>query len=125
MLVGYDIANPPGYTHNPLMRLGQTVTATYNGTRPVTSRNFVVTGILEESGNPNVDRIVKINTNTGNSFFHKLGQYDVMVVLALPCVSKRPSSCLVSLTNHKPSSWNISCLESITFLLGTYDIYQV
>jgi putative ABC transport system permease protein len=77
MLVGYDIANPPGYTHNPLIRLGQSVTATYDGT----SRNFVVTGILEESGNPNVDRIVRINTNTGNSFFHKLGQYDEMVVL--------------------------------------------
>ena len=50
--------------------------------RPATSRNFLVTGILEESGNPNLDRIVKINTNTGISFFHKLGQYDVMVVLA-------------------------------------------
>ena len=48
---------------------------------PATSRNFVVTGILEESGNPNVDRIVKINTNTGNSFFHKLGQYDVMQIM--------------------------------------------
>jgi putative ABC transport system permease protein len=78
MLVGYDIANPPGYTHNPLIRLGQAVTATYGGT----SRNFVVTGILAESGNPNVDRIVRINTLTGNSFFHKLGQYDQMVVLA-------------------------------------------
>ncbi|MFY9871358.1 MAG: ABC transporter permease, partial [Candidatus Nitrosopolaris sp.] len=78
MLVGYDIANPPGYTHNPLIRLGQTVTATFDGI----SRNFVVTGILAESGNPNVDRIVRINTNAGNSFFHKLGQYDEMIVLA-------------------------------------------
>jgi putative ABC transport system permease protein len=78
MLVGYDIANPPGYAHNPLIRLDQAVTATYEGT----SRNFVVTGILQESGNPNVDRIVRINTNTGNSFFHKSGQYDDMVVLA-------------------------------------------
>jgi putative ABC transport system permease protein len=77
MIVGYDIANPPGYTHNPLIRLGQTVTATYDGT----SRNFVVTGILTESGNSNVDRIVRINTETGNSFLHKLGQYDEMVVL--------------------------------------------
>jgi putative ABC transport system permease protein len=78
MIVGYDIANPPGYSHNPLIRLGQSVTATYQGT----SRNFVVTGILQESGNPNVDRIVRINTNVGNSFFHKSGQYDNMVVLA-------------------------------------------
>jgi putative ABC transport system permease protein len=79
MIVGYDIANPPGYTHNPLIRLGQTITLTYDGT----SLNFVVTGILQESGNSNVDRIVRINTNTGNSFFHKLGVYDEMVVLTL------------------------------------------
>ena len=43
MLVGYDIANPPDYAHNPLIRLGQAVTATYEGT----SKNFVVTGILQ------------------------------------------------------------------------------
>ena len=78
MLVGYDIANPPGYTHNPLVRLGQTVTATYGST----TRSFVVTGILKESGNGNVDKIVVINTNTGNLFFNKLGQYDEMIVLA-------------------------------------------
>jgi putative ABC transport system permease protein len=78
MLVGYDIANPPGYTHNPLIRLGQTLTATYGGT----SRHFLVTGILNEAGNPNVDRVVIINTNTGNTFFHRLGQYDQMIVLA-------------------------------------------
>jgi putative ABC transport system permease protein len=78
MLVGYDIANPPGYTHNPLIRVGQTLTATYGGT----SRHFLVTGILNEAGNPNVDRVVIINTNTGNTFFHRLGQYDQMIVLA-------------------------------------------
>jgi putative ABC transport system permease protein len=78
MLVGYDIANPPGYTHNPLIRVGQTVSATYDGT----SRHFLVTGIVNEAGNPNVDRVVIINTNTGNTFFHRLGQYDLMIVLA-------------------------------------------
>jgi putative ABC transport system permease protein len=83
MLVGYDIANPPGYTHNPLIRLGQTVKATYSySSYGSTSWSFVVTGILKETGNGNADRIVVINTNTGNIFFHKLGRYDVMVVLA-------------------------------------------
>ncbi|MGC2681427.1 MAG: hypothetical protein WA323_06120 [Candidatus Nitrosopolaris sp.] len=48
MLVGYDIANPPGYTHNPLIRVGQSITATYDGT----SRHFLVTGILNEADNP-------------------------------------------------------------------------
>src|SRR5215813_869633 len=78
MLVGYNIANPPGYTHNPLIRVGQSITATYHGT----SRHFLVTGVLNEAGNPNVDQVVIINTNTGNTFFHRLGQYDQMIVLA-------------------------------------------
>src|SRR5215467_13289428 len=78
MLVGYNIANPPGYTHNPLIRVGQSVTATYDGT----SRHFIVAGVLNEAGNPNVDQVVIINTNTGNTFFHRLGQYDLMIVLA-------------------------------------------
>ena len=78
MLVGYDIANPPGYSHNPLIRVGQTITATYGGT----SRHFLVTGVLNESGNGNTDRVVIINTNTGDTFFHRLGQYDQMIVLA-------------------------------------------
>jgi putative ABC transport system permease protein len=78
MLVGYNIANPPGYTHNPLIRVGQSNTATYDGT----SRHFLVTGILNEAGNPNVDQVVIINTNTGKLFFNKVGQYDLMIVLA-------------------------------------------
>jgi putative ABC transport system permease protein len=78
MLVGYDIANPPGYPHNPLIRLGQTITATYGGT----SRNFIVTGILQESGSGNVDKIVVINTNTGNLFFNMLGKYNYLIIMA-------------------------------------------
>jgi putative ABC transport system permease protein len=78
MLVGYDIANPPGYPNNPLIRLGQTVTATYGGT----SRNFIVTGILKESGNGGVDKIVVINTNTGNLFFNMLGKYNYLIIMA-------------------------------------------
>ena len=41
-----------------------------------------MTGILNEAGNPNVDRVVIINTNTGDTFFHRLGQYDQMIVFA-------------------------------------------
>jgi putative ABC transport system permease protein len=78
MLVGYDIANPPGYPNNPLIRLGETVTATYGGT----SRNFIVTGILKESGSGGVDKIVVINTNTGNLFFNMLGKYNYLIIMA-------------------------------------------
>jgi len=38
---------------------------------------------LSEAGNPNADQVVLINRNTGNTFFHRLGQYDLMIVLAL------------------------------------------
>ncbi len=78
MLVGYDIANPPGYPYNPLIRLGQTITATYDGT----TRSFVITGILKESGSGSVDKIVVINTNTGNLFFNMLGKYNYLIIMA-------------------------------------------
>ncbi|MFY9797965.1 MAG: ABC transporter permease [Candidatus Nitrosopolaris sp.] len=78
MLVGHDIANPPGYSHNPLVRVGQTVKATFGST----SRSFVVTGILNASGNGVVDKVIVINTITGNTLFGKLGQYDQMIVFA-------------------------------------------
>jgi len=43
-----------------------------------------VTGVLQQTGNGNADRVVRIKTYTGNSFFDKSGQYDLMVVLARP-----------------------------------------
>ena len=39
-------------------------------------------GILKESGNGSVDKIVVINTNTSNLFFNRLGKYDTVIVLA-------------------------------------------
>ena len=47
-----------------------------------TSRHFLVTGVLNEAGNANADQVVLINRNTGNTFFHRLGQYDQMIVFA-------------------------------------------
>jgi hypothetical protein len=41
LLVGYDIANPPGYPHNPLIRLGQTITMIVLA-RPADSVNTVL-----------------------------------------------------------------------------------
>jgi len=41
-----------------------------------------VTEILKASGNLVVDKIIGINTITGNTFFHRLGQYDQMIVFA-------------------------------------------
>ena len=41
-----------------------------------------MTEILKASGNLVVDKIIGINTITGNTFFHRLGQYDQMIVFA-------------------------------------------
>jgi putative ABC transport system permease protein len=78
ILVGYHIANPPGYPYNPLIKVGQTITVTYGNTY----RHFRVSGVLKESGNGNVDQIVAINRNTANLLFNKQGRYDTMVVFA-------------------------------------------
>jgi putative ABC transport system permease protein len=88
MLVGDTIANPPGKS-TPFVTIGQTVKATVTNLNTITgkteqtSRSFVITGILEPTGNPQVDKNVFINTATGNTIFKKAGKYDEMVVLAL------------------------------------------
>ena len=88
MLVGDSVANPPGKT-TPFVTVGQTVKATSTFVNPntgrteQTSRSFVVTGAMQPTGNGQVDKVVFINTATGNSLFKKSGKYDEMVVLAL------------------------------------------
>jgi putative ABC transport system permease protein len=88
MLVGDSVANPPGKT-TPFVTVGQTVKATSTFVNPntgrtqQTSRSFVVTGIMQPTGNGQVDNVVFINTATGNSLFKKSGKYDIMIVLAL------------------------------------------
>lgn len=87
VLVGDSIANPPGMT-TPFVTVGQTIKATYSFADPNTgklqqqSKSFVVTGIIQPSGNNQIDRAVIINGATANSLFHKAGKYDEMVVAA-------------------------------------------
>ena len=88
MLVGDSIANPPGLT-TPFVTVGQTVKATYSFADPHTgklqtaSRSFVVTGIMQPTGNNQIDKAVVINEATANSLFHKAGKYDSMAVAAI------------------------------------------
>jgi putative ABC transport system permease protein len=90
MLVGDGVANPPGKT-TPFVTVGQTVKATSTFVNPntgrtqQTSRSFVVTGVLQPTGNGQVDKVVFINTATGNSLFKKSGQYDEMVTFWYLC----------------------------------------
>ncbi len=78
VLVGYHIANPPGYPHNPIIKVGQTITIRYGNA----NKNLLVTGVMQEAGSSNVDNIVAINKITGNSLFNKQGRYDLLIVFA-------------------------------------------
>jgi putative ABC transport system permease protein len=88
MVVGDTIANPPGKT-TPFVTVGQTVKATFSFVDPKTgkteqqSKSFVVSAIMEPTGNNQIDNRVIINEPTGNSLFRKAGRYDQMVVVAL------------------------------------------
>lgn len=87
MIVGDTIANPPGKAG--FVMVGQNIKATYSFADPATgklqrqSRSFVISAILEPSGNSYIDRSVIINVPTGNSLFKKAGKYDQMAVVAL------------------------------------------
>jgi putative ABC transport system permease protein len=88
MLVGDTVANPPGLT-TPFVTVGQTIRATYSFADPHTgklqtaSRSFIVTGIMQPTGNNQIDKAVVINEATANSLFHKGGKYDSMAVAAV------------------------------------------
>jgi putative ABC transport system permease protein len=87
MLVGDSIANPPGMS-TQFLSVGQIVKTTYSFVDPTTgkqntqSKSFIVRGILQPSGNNQIDRAVIIDRNTGNTLFHKSGKYDNLVVVA-------------------------------------------
>ena len=87
MVVGNTVANPPG-AEVPFLSIGQTVkaTSTYStgasGKAATESKTFVVSGILESSGNNYVDQAVFINEIIGNQLFHKTGKYDSITVAA-------------------------------------------
>lgn len=87
MVVGNTVANPPGAAV-PFLSIGQTVkaTSTYStgasGKAATQSKTFVVSGILETSGNNYVDQAIFINEIMGNQLFHKTGKYDSITVAA-------------------------------------------
>jgi putative ABC transport system permease protein len=86
MLVGYSVANPDGST-SPIISVGQTIKAsrTYvddNGQQKTDSRIFSVSGIMELTGNSQIDRAVIIDPTTGNTFLQKSGKYDRLWVVA-------------------------------------------
>jgi putative ABC transport system permease protein len=87
IIVGDSIANPPGKT-SAFLFLGETIRATAAYVDPVTgkqqqeTKSFTVSGIIQPTGNNQLDRAIIMNKDAGNSLFHKSGRFDQMVVVA-------------------------------------------
>jgi putative ABC transport system permease protein len=85
-LVGDTIANPPGAT-SPFVVLGQTIKLTYSYTattgKPATEvQNYIVSGIMQPSGNSKIDSSIIISLAAGNQLLHKSTKYDQLIVAA-------------------------------------------
>lgn len=86
-LVGDTIANPPGAT-TPFVVVGQTIKATYSytdasGKQQQQVKNFIVSGVMQPSGNTRIDSSIVINLDAGNQLLHKSTKYDQLVVAAI------------------------------------------
>ena len=87
MIVAQNVANPPG-DPNPFLVLGQSVKVTYSyvdadtGKQKEQSKNFIITGIIQETGNPTIDNAIVINPQAGNSLLQKSGKFDSLFVIA-------------------------------------------
>lgn len=85
ILVAEDVANPPG-EDTPFISMGQSVKVRYSFVDPQTgkseqeTKNFVVSGIMESTGNPTIDEALVINEDSGNSLFQKAGKFDSLFV---------------------------------------------
>lgn len=103
VILAQDIANPIGSsgktlattlsssvakTKLPFGTIGQSIKIKYlyidpfSGVRKEDSKTFTVTGIIKPVGNPTIDKAIVINTEAGNTLFHKSGRYDALFVVA-------------------------------------------
>ncbi|HYF99727.1 MAG TPA: ABC transporter permease [Candidatus Saccharimonadales bacterium] len=85
-ILAEDVAFPPG-EDVPFAQLGEAITLTYSfvdeaGDTQENSKNFVVSGIMESTGNPTIDSAIVINVDAGNSLFQRTGKYDSLFVAA-------------------------------------------
>jgi putative ABC transport system permease protein len=71
-----------------LVTLGETIELEYSfiddttGKQDTVTKNFLVTAIMESTGNPTIDNAAVINLDTGDSLFQKSGKYDSLFVVA-------------------------------------------
>ncbi|MBA2268769.1 MAG: ABC transporter permease [Nitrosopumilus sp.] len=87
IVIAENIAKPPG-EDNPFVTLGETLELEYSfiddttGEQDTISKNFLVTAIMESTGNPTIDNAAVINLDAGDSLFQKSGKYDSLFVVA-------------------------------------------
>lgn len=87
IILADNIANPPGQD-NPFVTIGETIELEYSfiddttGEQETISKNFLVTGIMEPTGNPTIDGAAVINLDAGDALFQKAGKYDSLFVVA-------------------------------------------
>jgi putative ABC transport system permease protein len=98
MLVGNTVAYPPG-DPTPFLTVGQYVRGTYTyskaltttatssstngyGTPTTATKTFVVSAIMQPTGDTGTDQSVYINEAEGNKLFNKAYKYDAMMVTA-------------------------------------------
>jgi putative ABC transport system permease protein len=68
--------------------LGETIESEYSfiddttGKQDTITKNFLVTPIMESTGNPTIDNAAVINLDAGDSLFQKSGKYDSLFVVA-------------------------------------------
>jgi putative ABC transport system permease protein len=85
-ILAEDVAYPPG-EDIPFAQIGEAIRLTYSfvdeaGNTQDSSKNFVVSGIMESTGNPTIDNAIVINLEAGNSLLQRAGKYDSLFVAA-------------------------------------------
>jgi len=85
-ILAEDVAFPPG-EDVPFAQIGEAIRLTYSfvdeaGNTQENSKNFVVSGIMESTGNPTIDNAIVINLEAGNSLLQRAGKYDSLFVAA-------------------------------------------
>ncbi len=85
-ILAEDVAFPPG-EDVPFAQIGEAIRLTYSfvdeaGNTQESSKNFVVSGIMQSTGNPTIDNAIVINLEAGNSLLQRAGKYDSLFVAA-------------------------------------------
>lgn len=87
IILSDSVANPPG-EEAPFAVVGQSLRVTYSfvdadtGDQEVESKSFVVSAVMEPTGNPTIDNAVVFNRISGDALLQKAGKYDSLLVAA-------------------------------------------